>query len=405
MNSKCIRKLFDFEGYCVKDSNVSDEIAQITLRRDKRYRLECPDCGEKMGQNRKTMQSARDLPLGIAECVWIVYPAIQGKCSHCDSYGTVHPPGIKPHAKATWRLMVEVTRMCQYMSTTRVAQLMPVSQPTVQRWDKRVLEQMLPDPDLDGLRQILVDEKSIWKHHGYVTGVMNAENGELLHLAKGKKKKAFELFFEKLTEQQRESIEAVCMDRGGAFEAVAEDKIPDADVVYDRFHIIKNYLEDVVDQVRRSEVRRSYGSAKELIKGQRYNLFRNPGNRSEDQEEELEELLEANVRLNCVYVLKDVLRRTWNFSYRRSARMFLERWIRLAKVRKDQIPQLNDFAESIKRSKDRILNYFKHRITLGPLEGFNNLISRLVHRSCGHTDLRYLFLKLRQSTIDFSLQT
>lgn len=404
MYTKGIRRLFVFEGYCIEDIHVSEELAQITLRRDRRYRLECPHCGETMGRNRKTMQRVRDLALGIAERVWIVYPATQGKCSHCGRFGTVHPPGIKPHAQATWRLMVEVARMCQHMSTTRVAELMPVSQPTVQRWDKRVLEQMLPRPDLDGLRQLLVDEKSIWKHHGYITVVMNAENGELLHLAKGRKKKAFELFFHKLTEEQMESIEAVCMDRGGAFQAVAEDEVPDADVVYDRFHIIKNYLEDVVDEVRRSEVRRSRGPAKRLIKGQRYNLFRNPGNRSKDQQEELEELLEANVRLNCVYVLKDVLRRTWNFSYRRSARMFLERWIRLAKVRKDQIPQLNNFAESIKRSKDRILNYFKHRITLGPLEGFNNLISRLVHRSCGHTDLRYLFLKLRQSTIDFSLQ-
>ncbi len=110
------RKLFDFEGYCVEDSHVSEDLAQITLRRDQRYRLACPDCGETMGFNRAKMQWARDLPLGTAETVWVLYPAIQGKCSHCDSYGTVTPPGIRPNARATWRLMVWTAHRCESMS-------------------------------------------------------------------------------------------------------------------------------------------------------------------------------------------------------------------------------------------------------------------------------------------------
>jgi transposase len=396
-----IRNLWDFEGFVIEKIRVSEDLAQVTLRRDQRYRLECPDCGQTMGHNRTETDSVRDLPLGSARGVRIVYPAIQGYCSSCQKHATILPPGIRPHARATWRLMVFTARMCHYMSTKKVAELLPVSQSTAYRWDKKVLEEMLPEPDLDDLRLLLVDEKSIWKKHGYVTVVINGETGELLHLAKGKKKKAFSSFFDKLTDQQADSIEAVCMDRGGAFKAAATEHVPDAQIVYDKFHIIKNYLDDVVDQVRRSESRDSVGKMKELIKGQRYNLFRNPENLSDDQEVHLEDLLAVNERLSCVYVLKDALRELWNYTYRAWARKYLEKWIGWARERKDEIPQLSNFADSLKRSKAHILNYFNYDITLGPLEGFNNLISRLIHRSCGHTDLRYLFLKLRQESLGF----
>ena len=46
-----------------------------------------------------------------------------------------------------------------------------------------------------------------------------------------------------------------------------------------------------------------------------------------------------------------------------------------------------------------VLDFCKHRVTLGPLEGFNNLVSRIVHRAFGVRDLDYLFLKLRPESL------
>jgi len=62
---------------------------------------------------------------------------------------------------------------------------------------------------------------------------------------------------------------------------------------------------------------------------------------------------------------------------------------------------LQKFADSLVKSKDEVLNYCKHRIALGPLESFNNTVSRIIHRACGIKDLDYLFLKLRQESLDF----
>ena len=61
--------------------------------------------------------------------------------------------------------------------------------------------------------------------------------------------------------------------------------------------------------------------------------------------------------------------------------------------------QLRHFARSLLRAKEEILNFCKHRITLGPLEAFNNVVARIIHRACGVRDLDYLFLKLRQESL------
>ena len=56
---------------------------------------------------------------------------------------------------------------------------------------------------------------------------------------------------------------------------------------------------------------------------------------------------------------------------------------------------------SLTRAKEEILNYGKYRMTTGPPESFNNTVSRIIHRVCAVTDLKYLFLNLRQESLDF----
>jgi len=48
-------------------------------------------------------------------------------------------------------------------------------------------------------------------------------------------------------------------------------------------------------------------------------------------------------------------------------------------------------------ARDQIVAYCKYPVTMGKIEGFNNTVSRIVHRACGVRDLSYLFLKCRQA--------
>jgi len=93
--------------------------------------------------------------------------------------------------------MHHVCRLCRFMTTDKIREFLPISTSTARRWDKKVLSVHLPDPNLDNLRVLLVDEKSIGPHHYYVTVVIDGDNGDVLHLAEGKKKESLEGFFKK----------------------------------------------------------------------------------------------------------------------------------------------------------------------------------------------------------------
>ena len=175
-----------------------------------------------MATNRTSTQTARDLALGTARLVVVTYPAIQGRCSVCGAWATMHPPGIDPHAKATRRLMHFVCRLARHMPLSHIPEIVAISERTAGRWDRKVLREHLPAPDLDNLRVLLIDEKAVRKRHGYVTLVMNGVTGELLHLAEGKKKASLQSFFDKLSDEQKQRVVAVGMDRAGAYREVVK---------------------------------------------------------------------------------------------------------------------------------------------------------------------------------------
>ena len=389
------RELYRFPGYTVKSARIDEAIGEITLRRDKRFKLACPHCQHRMTRSRELPQMVRDLGLGPLPLVVLRYPAIQGWCGSCERYATVRPPGIGAHQLATDRLMEFASHLCRFMPVTHVADALAVTDKAVREWDKRVLRRTIGEPDLDDLRVLLIDEKSIGKHQPYVTVVLNGVSGELLHMHQGPKSESIESFFERLTDPQKSCIEAVGIDRDGAYEKAVTAHLS-ADVVYDKFHIIANYNR-VIDDVRRAEWRKATAEAKPVLKGTRYILFKRPERRSEDDEDRLNALLTVNENLLTVDMLKDDLHQLWTCGDAHDAEAWLEGWIEWALS--SGIAPLARFARGLRRSARGILNYFHHRITSGPIEGFNNLISRAIHRACGVRDREYLYLKLRQESL------
>jgi len=93
------------------------------------------------------------------------------------------------------------------------------------------------------------------------------------------------------------------MDRSGTYKSVVIKAVPHAAIVCDKFHIVANYNK-AIDKVRRSEWHKTDEEHKSFIKGQRYNLFRNPENRKPEQTADLNTLLLLNESLFKAYILK-----------------------------------------------------------------------------------------------------
>lgn len=95
------------------------------------------------------------------------------------------------------------------------------------------------------------------------------------------------------------------------------------------FHIVSNYNK-VIDQVRRQEYRRACADDKNVIKGSRWLLLKNPENLKKRDKPRLDALLATNESLAKVYILKDELKNIWKQTNRLSMENGLDIWCNLA---------------------------------------------------------------------------
>lgn len=395
-----LKGLYQFPGWIIDniDLNFTLNTGDVFLRQDARKKmLQCPYCDYPMGAMRTSERQVLDLPLSVLNKMTIHFTASQGKCSQCGNFHTFLPEGIEENSRATERLKIYLSRFCRFMPVNKAATFFPVSVNTARRWDKDVLQRTLVSPVLDDIYAILIDETSIGKGHNYLTVVLNADTGEVLHLAEGKKKTSLEGFFEKLSTEQKSSIQAVGIDRSGSYQSVVKEQIPHAKIVYDKFHIVSNY-NDVIDEIRREEWRQAEEKEdKEFIKGQRFNLFKNPWNLKFDQKKSLKDLLDMNENLYSAYILKDALKNLWTYTSETWAGKYLDKWIGWAN--ETGIDELIRFAKGLNRDRDGLLSYCKHKITSAKIESFNASIKRIIRKACGYRDMDYLYLKIRQEAL------
>jgi len=390
------QKLYQFEGYTINEANFGEGVVQINFEFDGRSKTRCPHCQTKIPKNKTATIMILDLPLSDCSTVYLKFPTAQGRCSNCSRHVTTRPKEVHPSSKATWRLMRSISSWARRSPATHVARMHEISDNTVRAYDKAVLNADLPPVCYDGLRALLIDEKAVRRGHNYVTVVLDADSGELLYMAEGKKKEVIDAFFEKLTQEQREKIQAVGIDRAGAYQASVLQYLPNADIVYDRFHLMMN-MNRALDEVRRQEWREASKEDKSVIKGSRFLTIANPQNLNKKGVDKLKTLLKMNENLCVAYQLKEQFKAIFDLSDKAEAIQSLEIWAEMAK--ESGLASFKRLAKSLLRQKERVVGFITHRLTSGKIEGFNNQIARTVHMACGIKDLDYLELKLRLQSV------
>ena len=391
-----LSRLIDLPGWVIDSAAFEDKVLAFALHRDGRSSLACPKCQQPMTLSRKTAHRIKDLGMGPDLRMELRYEAPQGRCRRCGIYETFHPPGVDASSASTSRYRRFVSSLCRKMTLADVAEVMDIAPSTTYRIDFRYLTEHVPPPTFDNIKAILVDENSVRCGELYATFVINAHTGELLFQGSGRRSETLQEFFAQLTPTQKLSIKAVCIDRSGAYKDAITIGLPHADIVYDKFHLLANY-HAVIDEVRREAWHAAPDEGKTFIKGQRYNLFRNVENLSAEMLLTLDQLLRSNETINTTYVLRDQFKAIWSYYSCDGMTTALSQWLDLAN--QSNVPAVLRFAKNLARSTKEIVAYAIHRITNGPMEGFNNLVSRIIHRSNGIRSLAYLFLRLRAETV------
>jgi len=103
------------------------------------------------------------------------------------------------------------------MTVSEVARHLGLDWKTVKDIDKYYLERDYGQPDLNGLSILAVDEISVRKGHRYLTIVLDYRSGRVVFVGKDRRAKTLERFFDQLSDEQLDGINAVVMDMWDPF--------------------------------------------------------------------------------------------------------------------------------------------------------------------------------------------
>lgn len=302
---------------------------------------------------------------------------------------------VAPYARHTHRLGQYIFELCKHMTVQDVADLLHLSWHQVKEIDKSELRSRYPKCDFQHLKILSIDEISIRKHHKYLTIVCNFQTGEVIAVLQNRDYLALANFLKNLPSGVCEGIEAVAIDMWDPYIKAIQEFCPKAAIVFDLFHVTAAFSR-LIDKVRNIEYHKADPQLKTLMKGSRFLLLKNPDNLSAEQQPKLKAILKNNETLALLYILKDYLKRLWQYRYRAAAEKFLNYWCQLALESGCQ--QLFKFVSMLLNYSYGILNHCKYPIHTGKLEGINNKIKVIKRKAYGFHDNEYFALKIMAAT-------
>ncbi len=354
----------------------------------------CSGCGESASAIHDcTTRRIRDLPV-FDDSVELQVPRLRLACVHCGPR-LEHLDWLDAHARVTRRLAENVARLCTATSIVHAARWFGLNWKTVNAIDFRHLERTLGPVDLAGVTVIAMDEFAIQKGHRYATVVVEPERKRVLWVGRGRSRAEVRPFFELLGSEGCHRLRAVAMDMNTAYDLEVKQHCPNAEVVYDLFHVVAKYGREVID---RGAGRRGQSAARRQVRspgGQDVTLAAaaQPRERPSEQAVKLDELLAANGALLTVYLLKDDLKRLWRYRHAGWAKRFWHDWKQRALD--SGLEPLKVFVRRLEPYLPGILAHCRWPLGTNLVEGINNKIKVIKRMAYGYRDDAYFFLKIR----------
>ena len=355
--------------------------------------MRCPRCRSRRIVRRGViLRKLRTVPIG-RKPVWLLVEIPRVFCADCNLVRQIHTRIASPRKSYTHAFERFVMSLSRVMTLKDIAALLHVSWDCIKDIVKRNLARRFSRPSLKDVKYLAIDEISIRKGHKYVTLVMDLEGGRVLFVGDGKGTEALKPFWKRL-EKHKHQIKAVSTDMGPAYISAVLENLPGVPLVFDRFHIVKLMNETLAGIRRKLHHELKECMQKDVLKGSRWILLKNPENLSEkhDEEERLKEALRLNEPLATAYYMKEDLRQFWSQPNRESAKEVVEDWIKRAWA--SGISLLKKMGNTIQACKSGILNWYDHRISSGKMEGTNNKIKVLKRMAYGYRDLEFFKLRI-----------
>ncbi len=386
-----LKNLFNFDGFKFFESWTDQEYILIELFRTKKTGI-CPKCGTRCSHVKdRCKRRIRDLEI-VNSKVLIEFQEYKIECS-CGYSGVEKLSFVNKFSRFTKRFEYKIAVLCKVMTLKDVAKEMKVNWVAVKRIDKAYTKRFLVDLKYLNPRRIGIDEIAYEKGHKYLTIVRDVDKNKVIWIGRKRKKETLDKFFIILGKRKSQRITVAVMDMWKPYiQSVLQ--YTDADIVFDKFHVVKK-INEAVDKVRRIEFAKADEKERKKMKKKRFLILSRQKRLNDSKRESLFDLLDLNKTLYSAYILKEQALDIFDEENPDLALKRLKKWFR--NVAQTGIEQFQPVLKTIKTYLYGIMNYFKHQLTNAASEGFNNKINVIKRKAYGFRDMEYFMLKIYQS--------
>lgn len=284
------------------------------------HRLACPHCGTpEQGIHDRVDKQWRHLDFFQFEA-WLHAKVPRVKCNSCGKTTQIEVPWARPGSGFTLLLEALALSLCGHLPVSQAAGLLRVTAKRLWSRIEHYVHEARAKQDMSEVRIVGIDETSVKKGHEYITVVHELAQKRLLFACAGRDHETLGAFAQDLKAHGGDpaAIEHACMDMSAAYRKGVQASLPNAQISYDRFHVIA-LANEAMDEVRRSEMRsdapavhRALGTTdRKVLKSLMWGMRKNPQGWSDKQTAAMHWLQHAHLRSARAWRLKQALREVY----------------------------------------------------------------------------------------------
>ncbi len=273
-----------------------------------------------------------------------------------------------------------VLAMAQQMTFAAVARLVGESWHRVHAICSRYVDLALAEADFSTVTAVAIDETSSRRGHNYLTVAADAEARKVVFVTEGKDAKTIAQFADWLTAHKGapEQVRSVSIDMSPAFIKGVTQKLPNARITFDKFHVVA-HASAAVDQMRRLE-QRSDAS----LKGLRWTLLKSRDRLSAASRADLDALIAqaTSKRTARAWLYREHLREILERKQLNVVAAMLKQWC--TNVLRSKVEPMKEVARMVRNHFDGIIAWTQTRQTNGFIEALNGLFQAAKRKARGY---------------------
>ncbi len=387
-------ELFSLRGVIVDKLKVEKEVF-IYIRSPRTHCL-CNKCGEttKKKYDHKTRKVAHGVLSG--KRIVLVVKMRRFKCKYCGQIFREKIAGISQRRYSDV-FVTTCLKMLRNSSFLSVAKEYQVSIPTLVSFLKRNFKiAQYPDGELI----LNIDEHSFRGRDLKIT-IGEIKNRKLLDVLKDDNQRTLVNYLQALPPATKQRISEVCIDMKPSYKVAIEQELPNAKIVVDKFHLIREMIRQMEDmrKILQQQNIRGYRRVNRFL------LCKNNENLSKNELSKLQETFKRYEKFpalkNC-YLLKEKIRKMYTLKSREVAEKELN--LILLLIENYPVGKMKEIYNTLSKWKPYILNYFCSRTTNAFIEGCHNKIKLIKRTSFGFRNFTNYMMKITLAFTPILLQ-